>query len=523
VSVPRLGDDDLRRLERRGVSSDEAYRQLSMLAAGPRFTRLDRPATVGDGIRRITPGETPELTALHEAAAGAGRFVKFTPASGAATRMFRDLLYYHRGAGTGESWEAVRAAALAADTRARALMEFLQNLERFAFHDLLARAVARSGEDLATLAERGAFREVLAAFLEESGLGYASLPKGLLRFHRYGDVSRTAFEEHLVEGADYARSLDGSSRLHFTVSPEHRAGFEERFAAVERRLREALDTVYRVDYSAQDPATDTLAVDDALRPLRDEQGGLLFRPGGHGALIGNLQRSEGDLVFVKNIDNVQPDHLRQETSHWKRLLAGLLLKLQSGAHAHVARLREHGSERACDEATRFLTDELGLDLAADSGHAPASRRQALLGRLERPLRVCGVVPNTGEPGGGPFWVQGTDGSVTLQIVETAQIDPDDEEQQRLLSGATHFNPVDLVCALRDSAGRPFDLSAFVDPEAAIVTRKSSGVKEIRALELPGLWNGAMAGWNTVFVEVPLATFTPVKTVLDLLRPEHQPA
>jgi hypothetical protein len=302
-------------------------------------------------------------------------------------------------------------------------------------------------------------------------------PKGLIPFHSYPDRSRTAFEEHLVEAAAYTRGADGRCRLHFTVSPEHLTGFEELLDRVGEGYAERLGARFEVGFSVQKPRTDTLAADEDGRPLHDSAGRLHLRPGGHGSLIENLNDLRGDLVFVKNIDNVQPDRSRSVTVEWKKLLAGYLVKLER-------------------EASSLL-------------------------RLNRPLRVCGVVPNTGEPGGGPFWVRHGDGTTSRQIVETAQVDASDDAQQRLLRSSTHFNPVDLVCAVRDADGKPHDLREFVDQEAVIITRKTVGGREVRALERPGLWNGGMAGWNTVFVEVPLETFTPVKTVLDLLRPEHQ--
>lgn len=517
-------DRDRRQLEERGVALDEARRQLELLTGSPRYSRLVRPATLGDGVVSIRAEELPELQALHAEAADAGRCVKFTPASGAATRMFRELLHFRQGPGRQLPWSAIRHQAEQGAPEASALVTVVTQLRRFAFYDDLRETLRRRGERLDELARIGAFPGVLDALLDADGLGYGLLPKGLLKFHRYEQGSRTAFEEHLVEAAQYARDAGGSSRLHLTVSPEHRATFEARLRTVERAYRRRYATRYEVEYSVQDPATDTLSVDSEHRPLRDAQQQLRFRPGGHGALIRNLDDLRGDLVFVKNIDNVQPDHLKQATLEWKRALAGYLIRLQRRAFDYRVRLRDSDSDpELLDDALHFIRGDLQVEL--DAGRATTdklSRRAFTLDRLDRPLRICGVVKNTGEPGGGPFWVRDREGTVTLQIVETAQVDPDDAEQQELFRRSTHFNPVDLVCAMRDADGRPFELGRFVDPDAAIVTRKSDGRHDLRVLERPGLWNGAMAGWNTVFVEVPLETFTPVKSVLDLLRPEHQP-
>jgi hypothetical protein len=519
-----FNDQDRRQLEERGVTLDEARRQLELLTGSPRHSLLVRPATPGDGVVGIRPEEVPELQALHAEAARAGRCLKFTPASGAATRMFRELLHFQQGPGRQLSWSTIRRQAEQGAPEASALVTVVTELRRFAFCDDLEDTLRRRGEELDGLARIGAFQTLLDALLDADGLGYARLPKGLLKFHGYEEGSRTAFEEHLVEAAHYARDDGGSSRLHLTVSPEHRKAFEARLRTVEEAYRRRYATRYEVDYSVQDPATDTLSIDSEQRPLRDPQRRLRFRPGGHGALIRNLDRLRGDLVFVKNIDNVQPDRLKQATLDWKQTLAGYLIQLQRRVFDYLVRLRDSDSEpELLDEALRFIRRDLHVEL--DTGYLPPgdqSRRAFALRRLNRPLRVCGVVKNTGEPGGGPFWVRDREGTVALQIVEPAQVDPDDAEQRKLLRCSTHFNPVDLVCAPRDVDGTPFDLGEFVDPDATIVTRKSDGGRDLRVLELPGLWNGAMAGWNTVFVEVPLETFSPVKSVLDLLRPEHQP-
>lgn len=508
---------DLEQLARRGIPEAEARRQLDLLRDPPGFARLVRPCAVEDGIVRLAPDQLPRLYELHAGAAQAGRFRKFVPASGAASRMFRDLLHFQRGPGRQENWNAICEAAGAGDLRAGALVEFIDNLDRFAFREAL-------GEVLDRQAASGGHLDILDALLDSEGLDYDDRPKGVLLFHEYPNGCRTPFEEHLVEAAEYARDGEGRCRLHFTVSSEHRAMFHELLDASGQRLERLFEARFEVGFSTQKPSTDTLAVGPDDRPLRDTDGRLLFRPGGHGALIENLDDLGGDLVYVKNIDNVQPDHRKPLAGEWKRALGGYLVALQDEVRRQLERLRgPQGTETVLAETMRFAGSRLQVELNGRLDRlSPADRRAWLIRRLDRPLRVCGVVPNRGEPGGGPFWVRDRDGAVSLQIVEGAQIDPHDDGQQAILRGSTHFNPVDLVCAVRDARDRPYDLNAFIDPGAAIVSEKSDRGRELKALERPGLWNGAMAGWNTVFVEVPLETFSPVKTVLDLLREEHQP-
>jgi hypothetical protein len=501
---------DRQALAARGVSEGEAARQLELLGRPPTWTRLDRPCTLGDGVRRLVESEYDALLAAHRDAAEAGRFIKFVPASGAATRMFRELLYYQRGPGRDEPPQPDSDSAVVLD-------RFVSDLERFAFFSELEQTLARRGEDARAVARDGEFRPLLDALLDSDGMDYDDLPKGRLLFHHGDDGARTAFEEHLVEAARYARRKDGSCRLHFTVSTEHRKGFEALLETVGPGWAKKLDASWDLGWSHQQPSTDTLAIDAEGNPVRDEAGHLVFRPGGHGALIENIGDLDADLIYIKNIDNVQPEHAREATVLWKKLIGGLLAQTESQAQRLVRNLNENGAAAtALDEAGTFAREALAVDV-------PEGDARAFLTRLlNRPLRVAGVVPNTGEPGGGPFWVRGADGDVRAQIVETAQVDPGDSSQQTILGAATHFNPVDLVCAVRDFNGNPFDLSAYIDEDSAIVTSKSIAGRDLRALERPGLWNGAMAGWNTIFVEVPLETFTPVKSVLDLLRPEHQP-
>ena len=484
---PLFSPADLSQMAELGIDPAEALRQIELFRNPPPFTRVLRACRVGDGIRKISKVSEPWLLARFEEAVRRGRIAKLVPASGAATRMFKELLADLNDGAQGPPPPEVRT--------------FLENLPRFAFY-----------EDLAGLQDR---RTILEHLLTEKGLNYAELPKGLLKFHRYPDGPRTPFEEHLVEAADVTRDEEGNCRLHFTVSPQHRERFEALLEEVRGRYEARYDCRFDVSFSHQQRSTDTIAVDPENRPFRQEDGTLLFRPGGHGALLGNLADLAGlgwDIVLLKNIDNVVPDGRKPLVNGWKKALSGYLLALQERIFRALERLE--ADPAALEEAAKLVEEELSRPIPAG-----ADRRQFVLDALNRPLRVCGVVRNQGEPGGGPFWVEDERGQLSLQIVESSQIDP--KVREEMLAGSTHFNPVDIVCALRDRNGAPYDLHRFVDPTTIFISSKSHEGRPLKALERPGLWNGAMAGWNTVFVEVPDETFAPVKSVLDLLRPEHQ--
>ncbi|HXU29800.1 MAG TPA: DUF4301 family protein [Thermoanaerobaculia bacterium] len=503
--------EDLEQLRARGISREEAGRQLALLSHPPAPARVLRPCCVGDGIRRIDEGEIAELVHTAESVAREGRVSKLVPASGAASRMFQALASDLESASGAEDFEP------SAET-----VRLLAELDRLPFADPLAAALAAEGHDLADLRQAGRCREILRALLHSTGLGYADLPKGLIPFHRAELAGRTPFEEHLREAAALIRDASGVCRLHFTVTPEHEPRFRALLEELAPRLAAELSARFEVDFSIQHPRTDTLALDLSTgEPFRTETGSLLFRPGGHGALIENLAdlaNRGADLVLIKNIDNVLPDGGPSEVLTWKRVLLGRAADLAERA-GNLRRALERlvPAEDLLRAAERFLEQEFGRAPRASS--SPEDRKQALIAALSRPLRVCGVVENTGEPGGGPFWVEKENGGpATPQLVESSQLDP--EQRADLFAAATHFNPVDLVCALR-IGGRRLDLLRFVDPNAVFVAEKSQAGRPLLALERPGLWNGAMAGWNTQFVEVPNATFAPVKTILDLLRPEHQ--
>ncbi len=504
---------DRGQLALRGISEEEARRQLWLISAPPGWADLVRPCTPGDGIVRLDEDRMPTLHEAHARAAAAGEVTSFVPASGAATRMFREL--HAALALPGDlAPEDVRAAAAAGGREAAALAAFADGLPRFAFRDTLAAVLAERGRSLDELRERGPWRPLAEALLSPTGLDYDALPKGLLEFHRAPGGARTPFEEHLQEAALFTRDSGGRARAHFTVSPEHRRRFEALLTAVAPGLAASTGATAEVSFSEQHPDTDTLAGDPAGGPFRDDAGRLLFRPAGHGALLRNLAESGLPFAFVKNVDNVAVERVRPETLRWSRALVGLAAELRGRTDGLLERLEDPRDVAVEAEARAFLHEAYG-------DPEPPGDRPALVARLDRPLRVCGMVPNTGEPGGGPFWVRARDGHVTRQVVETSQVDPASGEKRAILARATHFNPVFFACALRGPGGRAYPLADFVDETAVIVTRRSAGGRELLALERPGLWNGAMAGWNTVFVEAPLAVFNPVKTVLDLLRPEHQ--
>jgi hypothetical protein len=518
LHVSALTPADLAALESRGISVDAAASQLRLYAQPPPPARLVRPCAPSDGIRCLEDGQVHGLASRYDEQAASLSVTKFVPASGAASRMFRALLAVLGSPGK-PGRDALLESASAGDGDAKAVLEFLDGLRRFAFCEDLSEELSRRGADLADAAENDV-KAVLSALLDDSGLAYASLPKGLLVFHREGGERRTAFEEHLVEAAEYARGEGGVCRLHFTVSPEHEGRFRSLLDRVRGRYEARYGVRYEVEFSHQKPSTDTIAVDSEGKPFRDRNGNVLLRPAGHGALIENLGDTDADLVFVKNIDNVAVEALLPTTVLWKRALAGALLELRDEVFAH-RRAVEAGGEGAVRSALAFASERFGASIPHGAGNEELARFACEA--LDRPLRACGMVSSDTNPGGGPFWVVDSSGRASAQVVETSQVDRNDAGQKAILESARHFNPVDLVCITRDWKGRRFDLSRFIDHKAVFIAEKSQEGRPLRSIERPGLWNGAMAGWNTIFVEVPAETFNPVKTVNDLLLPAHQGA
>jgi hypothetical protein len=399
---------------------------------------------------------------------------------------------------------------------------FFERIHDFAFYPALDDACTVMYDAcIDELIDQQRYRDVVRALLSDEGLDYGQLPKGLLQFHAYPECARTPLEEHLVEAALYATS-DGKADVHFTVSTEHRELFEELVERVKQDYEQKYNIQYNISFSEQKPSTDTLAATPEGEPFRTDDGRLLFRPGGHGALIQNLSDLQSDIIFIKNIDNVVPDRLKPATTLWKQVIAGVLVTLQRQAFAYLRRLDEGGLGRSeIEEMCQFLRRELSTEIPGISELPEQELLQTLRRKLNRPMRVCGMVRNVGEPGGGPFLAFNPDGSVSPQILESSQIDTHNPAYMAMFQGGTHFNPVDLVCATRDYQGNRFDLPQYVDPATGFISSKSKNGRDLKALELPGLWNGAMSDWSTVFVEVPLETFNPVKTVNDLLREQHQ--
>lgn len=506
---------DLRQLRDRGIAPEQAAGHLATLAAGVPHSVLDRPCTTGDGITVLDEAEWERLSRRGEEAARAGRCLKFVPASGAASRMFQTLLEARDRAGD----ETATVDDLGGAPEYPALREFMAGLERFAFYPELSAALERQGKRLEPLRRAGRFREILDCLLDPGGMGYAALPKGLVPFHRYADDCRTPVAEHLLDACRYVRDRTGIVRVHFTVSPEHARAVEEHVAAMCRRYEDG-DTSIDVTLSVQRPDTDTLAGTLDNQPLREPDGTLSFRPGGHGALLANLNDLAADLVFVRNIDNVAV--YAGTAIRCRKALAGMLVELQARAFHYLEALDADPPAALVDEAARFACGALCVAFPDGLKGASAAERGGFLRAvLDRPLRVCGMVPSAGEPGGGPFWVRDAGGTCSLQIVESSQVDMEEPRQRDIFAASTHFNPVDLVCGVRRPSGACHDLMRFGDPRSAFISVRSSGGCPLKALEHPGLWNGAMARWNTVFVEIPAAAFAPVKTVLDLLRPRHQ--
>ena len=506
-----LTQEDKALLAKKGISEEQIAAQLACFEKGFPFLKLEAAASIGNGIVATTDSERDAYIKAWEAYKNEGGHVvtKFVPASGAASRMFKNLFEF-LGADYDEPTTDFEK-------------KFFSQIEHFAFYaDLNEACRKNAGKDIAGLLAGKDYKAVVANLLEAAGLNYGALPKGLLKFHKYEDGARTPLEEHLVEGALYAAGADGKVNVHFTVSPEHRSLFEQLVGEKAAKYAEKYGVEYHVSFSEQKPSTDTIAADMDNRPFRDDKGHLVFRPGGHGALIENLNDLDSDIVFVKNIDNVVPDRLKADTVTYKQVLAGVLVTLQKKAFDYL-RLIDSGqyTHEQIEEMIRFVQQELYCCKHDIKDLEDGDLILYLKSKLNRPMRVCGMVKNVGEPGGGPFLAYNADGTVSLQILESSQIDMKDPEKKAMFEKGTHFNPVDLVCAIRDYQGRKFDLLRYVDPATGFISYKSKNGKDLKALELPGLWNGSMSDWNTVFVEVPLSTFNPVKTVNDLLREQHQ--
>ena len=498
-----LSQQDLKQIAQKGITPEQIENQLNEFKTGFPFLKLEAAAGIGKGIIAPNADERKQLEEVWNQYKAAGnKIVKFVPASGAASRMFKNMFAF------------VDADYDVPTTDFE--KKYFDSIDKFAFFDALDAACQKNnGKGIKALMAEGNYKAVAANMLKAEGLNYGQLPKGLLLFHKYTDGPRTPMEEHLVEGALYAAS-NGEAHVHFTVSHEHMELFKAKVAEKADTFAQKYGIKYDISFSEQKPSTDTVAANPDNTPFRNDDGSLLFRPGGHGALIENLNEIDADVIFIKNIDNVVPDRLKPETVEWKQVIAGVLVSLQKQAFEYLRVLDAGASDAQIAEIAEFVAKNLCTDAKCRKVDAAYLRE-----KLNRPMRVCGVVKNVGEPGGGPFLTYNQDGTVSLQILESSQIDTNNEAYMKMFTQGTHFNPVDLVCAVKDYKGQPFNLPEFVDKTTGFISSKSKAGKELKALELPGLWNGAMSNWSTVFVEVPLGTFNPVKTVNDLLREQHQ--
>jgi len=501
--------EDKAYLSKKGISIEDALQQRESLLQGIPYTKIVTPATVGNGIEQYNELQQKELIGFYEEVRKKKDIVKFVPASGAATRMFKHVS------------EFLEKFDLEEDTineflkqeENKLAKEFFENYKFFAFTNQIRKKIRADYPGYKKMTKGPRFQVIAKVLLNECGLGYKNLPKGLIPFHKYLKYATTAFEEQLYETAFYAASNEGV-KIHFTFAEEHVEKFREKYAQVKKRIVKKTKTDLDITYSFQKKETDTIALDNNEQLVRKTNGTLLLRPSGHGALISNLNDINADVIFIKNIDNVVAEQYVPQIAYHKKVLAGKLVSVQKQVFKYLRKLDTGVTEDQLNEMKSFIWNILYVK-------STPKTKEEIRAVLNKPLRVCGVVKNTGAPGGGPFWVQNNNED-SLQIVEAAQIDISDNLQKKMLEEATHFNPVDLVCGIKDYQGNPFNLLDFQEKGGGFISQKSYNGKTIRALERPGLWNGAMGNWNTIFVEVPLYTFNPVKTVNDLLKKEHRP-
>ncbi|MFO7824539.1 MAG: DUF4301 family protein [Cyclobacterium sp.] len=504
-----LTKEQKQQIEKQGMPLEVVEEQIHHFESGFPFLDIQKAAQIGDGILVLDEERLQKALADYSAKSGDQVIVKFVPASGAASRMFKNLFAFLEQ----------ENPSLEKDDFVK---KFISEIQSFAFREDLDESLKNEGSSLEEALKDKKYSSIITQLLEDKGLGYGNLPKGLLKFHNYPEGSRTPVEEHFVEGAQYGLGKNNTVRLHFTVSPEHQKKFEEKVAVVKPAMKSKFGFNFEVSFSQQKKSTDTIAVDLENKPFIDEDGSILFRPAGHGALLENLNDIDADLVFIKNIDNVVPDRLKETTNTYKKAIGGVLLHAQENTFKALKGMDLAIDEITLERAAHVFTDVLGGKLPTSFHSKTLSEKASFLRKkLNRPIRVCGMVENTGEPGGGPFWVKEEDGTFSLQIAETAQLDLDNAAQAKIFKSSTHFNPTDLVCGIKDYKGNAFNLMEFRDPKTGFITQKSKSGRDLKAQELPGLWNGSMAHWNSIFVEVPLITFNPVKTINDLLRDVHQ--
>ncbi len=514
-----ISDKDIKQIKAKGLTVEQVMQQIEIFKKDIPFVNLREAATLNNGIVDLETSELMELAKIYDEKLEKIDAVKFVPASGAATRMFKELFRFL------ENYDFSKESinSYLNYEKATAIRLFLIGLEKLPFYDIVLEATKKKYPRFDDFSEGEQLYAFVKSMLKNgAGLNYGAFPKGLLPFHKYTDGVNTAFEEHLHEASRYS-TKNGKAKLHFTVSKEHLKGFKDEFERVKKIVEEKTNTTFDISYSFQKESTDTIAVTLKNEPFKKEDGSILFRPGGHGALIENLNDIEADVVFIKNIDNVVVRKYQDELTIYKKALAGKLIMVQNRVFSILESLDTNmPDDEELAEIRKFLTGELNIIMPVDfEKFSDYYKREYLQEALNRPIRVCGMVLNEGEPGGGPFWIKNERGNVELQIIESAQIDIKNPRQFDKMKGATHFNPVDIVCTMKNYKGVKFNLLDYVDPKLSFITKKSINGSSVKALELPGLWNGGMAKWISIFIEVPLTTFNPVKTVNDLLKSAHQ--
>jgi len=512
--------NDLKLFQSKGIDVKVIEQQLENFKKGFPFIDLVDAATVKNGIKVLSDTEIEKYVRYYDRNLEDYEILKFVPSSGAASRMFKALFEFREQIVNSKG----QVEFSEKDKGFNSAWNFFQNIRKFAFYDDLKQVMEKHHVSIETLLKEKDYKTIIDFLLDDHGLGYASKPKAMLKFHDYPDGSRMAMEEHLVESAHYGKNDEGRVAVHFTVSPEHADSFIEVINTVKDKYEELFDVTYELTFSVQKSSTDTVAADTNNKPFRDENDNILFRPGGHGALIENLNDREGEIIFIKNIDNVVPDRLKDTTYTYKKALGGYLIELREKIVEYLELLEEGTvTDTEMKKIVTFCSEKLYIRFTDEfSTFTQIEKVDFLYTALNRPIRLCGMVKNEGEPGGGPFWVRNNAGEISLQIVESSQINLSDPEQKKIFDNSTHFNPVDLVCYVRDFNSESFDLRDFIDPSTGFISLKSKDGRDLKAQELPGLWNGAMADWITIFIEVPIITFNPVKTINDLLRKEHQP-
>lgn len=511
--VQKFSKKDLKSIENQGITLNVVQEQLTRFQQGFPPANLTNIVSPGNGVKVLNEPEIEALTNYYANVSSQKQIYKFVPASGAASRMFRPLF----------GWLQDPEVAMKKD--GDNLNTFFQQIRKFAFYESLSKKLLEEGKHIEQLLKKKNYAPILQSLLNDTGLGYGQLPKALLKFHKYTDRSRTAIEEHLVEGANYCVGANRTVNLHITLSDQHIASFEKHMDEVQRYYEDLYNVTFQISISTQNTATNTIAVTPDNQPFRDENGELVFRPGGHGALLENLNQIDADIVFIKNVDNVVPDRLKPTTFKYKKVLGGLLCEYQKKIFDYLREI-DQGTENELslaleNELTDFFQKELCLILPTSFQQWTGfEKKDYIYQKLNRPLRMCGIVETSGKTGGGPYWVLNTDNSISLQLVESPQIDMTNPIYKEIYETSTYFNITDLACAFRDYRGKKFDLMKYRDKETGFISQKSKNGRDLKALELPGLWNGSMADWNTIFIEVPTITFNPVKTVTDLLNDAH---